>query len=203
MTPKRLKSFVVGCNNEHSSSHLLPSFERLKRINVRFCSEGNAPSIYLNASMFARIIRDPASPPEKVCYICIFWSRFQQRGYFACSTPVLLQSSSNQEMLEEQLRAREEDKWRMIDHWERRGCVPLTFPLRGSTSAPDPLHLPALSRAGGGGPAGSTHMSLYSGIGETLKHGPNLKLGCHYFHYMCEGNVAYASFFSQLFEQNV
>ncbi|KAK2898761.1 hypothetical protein Q8A67_010179 [Cirrhinus molitorella] len=73
------------------------------------------------------------------------------------------------EMLEEQLRAREEDKWRMIDHWERRGCVPLTFPLRGSTSAPDPLHLPALSRAGGGGPAGSTHMSLYSGIGETLK----------------------------------
>lgn len=86
-----------------------------------------------------------------------------------------------QEMLEEQLWAREEDKWRMIDHWERRGCVPLTFPLRGSTSAPDPLHLPALSRAGGGGPAGSTHMSLYSGIGETLKHGPNLKLGCHCF----------------------
>ncbi|KAL1269668.1 hypothetical protein QQF64_031957 [Cirrhinus molitorella] len=78
-------------------------------------------------------------------------------------------ASVPQEMLEEQLRAREEDKWRMIDHWERRGCVPLTFPLRGSTSAPDPLHLPALSRAGGGGPAGSTHMSLYSGIGETLK----------------------------------
>ncbi|CAM4715574.1 unnamed protein product [Leuciscus chuanchicus] len=73
------------------------------------------------------------------------------------------------EMLEEQLRAREEDKWRMIDHWERRGCVPLTFPLRGSTSAPDPLHLPALSRAGGGGPAGSTHVSLYSGTGETPK----------------------------------
>ncbi len=97
-------------------------------------------------------------------------------------------------MLEEQLRAREEDKWRMIDHWERRGCVPLTFPLRGSTSAPDPLHLPALSRAGGGGPVGSTHMSLYSGIGETLKHRPNLKLGCHCFHYMCEGHFAYGSF---------
>ncbi len=28
--------------------------------------EGNAPPIYLNASIFARIIRDPASPPEEV-----------------------------------------------------------------------------------------------------------------------------------------
>ncbi len=64
MTPKRLRCFVVGCNNEHSSRHLLPSSEQLKRI--MFCSEGNAPSIYLNASMFSRIIRDPASPPEEV-----------------------------------------------------------------------------------------------------------------------------------------
>ncbi len=47
-----------------NSSHLLPSSEQLKRIT--FGSEGNAPSIYLNASMFARIIRDPASPPEEV-----------------------------------------------------------------------------------------------------------------------------------------
>ncbi len=36
---------------------------RLKRI--AFGSEGNAPSIYINASMFARIIHDPASPPEE------------------------------------------------------------------------------------------------------------------------------------------
>ncbi len=64
MAPKRLRCFVVGCNNEHSSSHLLPSFERLKRIT--FGSEGNSPSICLNASVFAQIIRDPASPPEEV-----------------------------------------------------------------------------------------------------------------------------------------
>ncbi len=64
MTPKWLRCFVVGCNNEHSSRHLLTSSERLKRIT--FCFEGKAPSIYLNASMFARIIRDPASSTEVV-----------------------------------------------------------------------------------------------------------------------------------------
>ncbi len=64
MSPKRLRCFVVGCNNEHISRHLLPSSEQLKRI--MFVFEGNVPSIYLNASMFARIIRDPASPPEEV-----------------------------------------------------------------------------------------------------------------------------------------
>ncbi len=62
----RLMCFVVGCNNEHRSSHLLPSSERLKRINVTFGFEGNAPLIYLNVSMFARIIRDPASSTEEV-----------------------------------------------------------------------------------------------------------------------------------------
>ncbi len=64
MTPKLLRCFVVGYNNEQSSSHLLPSSERLKCIKFGF--EGNAPSIYLNASMFAQIIRYPASPPEEV-----------------------------------------------------------------------------------------------------------------------------------------
>ncbi len=59
MTPKRLRCFVVGCNNEHSSSHLLPLSEPLKRIAFGF--EGNAPSIYVNVSMYARIIRDPVS----------------------------------------------------------------------------------------------------------------------------------------------
>ncbi len=64
MTPKRLRCFVVGCNNEHSSNHLLLTSELLKMI--KFGSEGNAPSVYLNASMFVRIIRDPASPTEEV-----------------------------------------------------------------------------------------------------------------------------------------
>ncbi len=46
---KWLRCSVVGCNNEYSSRHLLPSSEPLKtqRINVTF-----------NASMFAQIIRD-------------------------------------------------------------------------------------------------------------------------------------------------
>ncbi len=30
MAPKQLKRFVVGCNNEYSSRHLLPTFEPLK-----------------------------------------------------------------------------------------------------------------------------------------------------------------------------
>ncbi len=30
--------------------------------------EGNAPPIYLNASIFVRIIHDPASPTEEVCF---------------------------------------------------------------------------------------------------------------------------------------
>ncbi len=64
MTPKRLRCFVVGCYNEHSSSHLLPTSEPLKRI--MFVSERNVPSIYLNASMFTQIIHDPASPTEEV-----------------------------------------------------------------------------------------------------------------------------------------
>ncbi len=44
---KAIEVFVVGCNNEHSSRHLLPTSEPLKRIT--FGSEGNAPSICLNA----------------------------------------------------------------------------------------------------------------------------------------------------------
>ncbi len=52
ISPKRLRCFVAGCNNEHSSRHLVPTSEPLKT--------------QLNALMFARIIRDPASPPEEV-----------------------------------------------------------------------------------------------------------------------------------------
>ncbi len=66
---ERLRCFVVGCNNEYSSRHLLPTSEPLKtqRINVTFALKWMHRSpICLNVSMFARIIRDPASPTEEV-----------------------------------------------------------------------------------------------------------------------------------------
>ncbi len=67
ISPKRLRCFVVGCSNEYSSRHLLPTSEPLKtqRINVTFVLNAPIP-ICLNASMFARIIRDPASSAEEV-----------------------------------------------------------------------------------------------------------------------------------------
>ncbi|MGH5062026.1 hypothetical protein ACRFG8_26955, partial [Klebsiella pneumoniae] len=40
---------------------------KMQRINATFIFEGNVPiPIYINASMFARIIRDPASSTEEV-----------------------------------------------------------------------------------------------------------------------------------------
>ncbi len=77
MTPKQLRCFVVGCNNEHSSRHLLPSSEQLKRITFGF--EGNAPSIYLNASMFTWTIRDPASSTEEVSTRFFKWIFARER----------------------------------------------------------------------------------------------------------------------------
>ncbi len=62
---KRLRCFIVGFNNEHRSRHLLPTSELLKTQWITFVCEGNVPSICLNASMFARIIRDLASPTEE------------------------------------------------------------------------------------------------------------------------------------------
>ncbi len=41
-----------------------------------FVSEGNAPPIYLNTSMLAHIICDPASPPEEVS-IRLFYESLQ------------------------------------------------------------------------------------------------------------------------------
>ncbi len=65
---KRLRRFVVGCNNAYSRRHLLPTSEPLKtqRINVTFSFKGCADPIYINASMFARIIRDPASSTREL-----------------------------------------------------------------------------------------------------------------------------------------
>ncbi len=68
---KRLKCLVVGCNNEYSSHHLLLTSEPLKtqRINVTFILKGMCRSpIYINASMFTRIIHDPALSTEVFCY---------------------------------------------------------------------------------------------------------------------------------------
>ncbi len=64
---KWLRCLVVGCNNEYSRRHLLPTSEPLKtqRINVTFILKWMHRSpIYINVSMFARIIRDPASSTE-------------------------------------------------------------------------------------------------------------------------------------------
>ncbi len=69
MCVQRLRCFVVGCNNEYSSCHLLPTSEPLKaqRINVTFVFGWNAPiPICLNVSMFAQIIGDAASSTEGV-----------------------------------------------------------------------------------------------------------------------------------------
>ncbi len=63
LAPERL-CFVVGCNNEHSSRQLLLTSEPLKRIV--FVLKGVRLPICLNASMFARIIHDPASLTAEV-----------------------------------------------------------------------------------------------------------------------------------------
>ncbi len=76
---KRLRRFVVGCNNEHSSRHLLLTSEPLKtqRINVTFILKWMRWSpIYINTSMFTRIIRDSASPTEEVS-IRVFYESLQ------------------------------------------------------------------------------------------------------------------------------
>ncbi len=63
---KRLMCYIVGCYNEYSSRHLPLTSEPLKTQWIRFIWEGNAPLIYLNASTFVQIIRDPASSTEEV-----------------------------------------------------------------------------------------------------------------------------------------
>ncbi len=60
MTPKRMRCFVVGCNNKHSGRHLLAASEPLKMQWITFIYEGIAPPD-LPKYVY---IRDPASPTE-------------------------------------------------------------------------------------------------------------------------------------------
>ncbi len=79
MAPKRLRCFVVGCNNEHNSRHVLPTSELLKMqwINVNFVFERKAPIlICLNASLFTQIFCDPASTTDEVS-IRVFYESLQ------------------------------------------------------------------------------------------------------------------------------
>ncbi len=67
----RLKCLVVACNNEYSSRNLLLKSEPLKTqmINVSFVLKWMRRSpIYINASMFAQIIRGPVSSTEEGFY---------------------------------------------------------------------------------------------------------------------------------------
>ncbi len=65
MAPKQLRCFVVGCNNEHSSRHLLQTSDPLKTQWITFVSEGNAFPDLPKCIYVVRIICDSASPREE------------------------------------------------------------------------------------------------------------------------------------------
>ncbi len=55
MAPKRFRCFVIGCKNEHSSRHLLPTSERLKAQWITFAFKGNARIIFYTAVYIEQI----------------------------------------------------------------------------------------------------------------------------------------------------
>ncbi len=61
----RLRCSVVGCNNEYSIRHLLPTPEP-QRINVNFGLKGMRLSRSTYMSLFAQIIHETASSTEEV-----------------------------------------------------------------------------------------------------------------------------------------
>ncbi len=82
---KRLRCFVVECNNEYSSHHLLPTSEPLKtqRINVTFLSEGNAPIPDLHKCVYVRTHHSWSSFTSR---------RSEYKGFFMnlCKSPFLI-----------------------------------------------------------------------------------------------------------------
>ncbi len=63
---KRLRCFVVGCNNEHGMHHLLPTSAPLKTQRITFVFEGNAPADLPKGIYVWQIIHDPVSPTQEV-----------------------------------------------------------------------------------------------------------------------------------------
>ncbi|XP_042614665.1 uncharacterized protein LOC109110689 isoform X2 [Cyprinus carpio] len=82
MSPKKHKCSVVGCNNEHSSFHLLPTSEPLKTQWMDFIYEGKAP------------LKIP-----KYVYVCanhFFLTVFENEGQFKAglASKLILKSGS-------------------------------------------------------------------------------------------------------------